>query len=315
MNQIRKIETKDERKRRNMWIFLFILAAVFIFYLSLKGSYKNTEYYRQTKNSYSSLEHDKGRWGEYCIYKALKPLKGHKKFLFNCYLPKSDGEMTEADVILLHESGIYVFESKNYSGWIFGDESQEYWVQVLPGVQKESVKSRFFNPIFQNKVHIKWLKIFLNNPVLPFYSYIVFSDSCTLKDIQLTAAYHQVLHVRNLLAKVRKKAAQKGRRILPEQIDELYQILYPLTQAGESVKQAHRENINQKRLESKISAPSPFHRSPGLTFPPPAKLSQICPRCGGRLVMRTASKGKWKGRQFLGCANYPACKYLKDISS
>ena len=223
--------------------------------------------------------------------------------------------MTEADVILLHESGIYVFESKNYGGWIFGDESQEYWVQVLPAGQKKSVKSPFFNPIFQNKVHIKWLKIFLDNPVLPFYSYIVFSDSCTLKDIRLTAANHQVLHVRNLLAGVRKNAVQKGRRILPEQIDDFYQILYPLTQAEESVKQAHRESINQKRLEGKISPSSPLNPSPGLPLPPPAKPAQICPRCGGRLVMRTASKGEWKGRQFLGCANYPACKYLKDISS
>ena len=57
--------------------------------------------------------------GEYFTYQCIAPLNGYKKFIFNCYLPKADGETTEVDVILLHESGIYVFESKNYSGWIF----------------------------------------------------------------------------------------------------------------------------------------------------------------------------------------------------
>ena len=47
-------------------------------------------------------------------YRCLRQLPGYKRFLFNCYLPKQDGEKTEIDVIFLHESGIYVFESKNY---------------------------------------------------------------------------------------------------------------------------------------------------------------------------------------------------------
>ena len=34
-----------------------------------------------------------------------------------------------------------------------------------------------------------------------------------------------------------------------------------------------------------------------------------CPECGvGHLVLRTATKGKSKGKQFYGCSNYPKCK-------
>jgi len=34
----------------------------------------------------------------------------------------------------------------------------------------------------------------------------------------------------------------------------------------------------------------------------------ICPRCGGELVKRKGKYGK-----FWGCANFPRCKYTKDI--
>ena len=36
-------------------------------------------------------------------------------FLFNCYLPMENKETTEIDAIMIHHSGIYVFESKNYA--------------------------------------------------------------------------------------------------------------------------------------------------------------------------------------------------------
>jgi hypothetical protein len=76
---------------------------------------------------------DKGRNGEYQIYKRLRNHENKGgKFLFNCYLPKENGETTEIDVLLINKNGIFVFESKNYSGWIFGDEKSKNWTQTLP---------------------------------------------------------------------------------------------------------------------------------------------------------------------------------------
>jgi hypothetical protein len=64
---------------------------------------------------------NEGLCGEYFVYKELRNLSGTKKFLFNVYIPKNlkQDVSTEIDVIFLHNSGIYVIESKNYSGWIF----------------------------------------------------------------------------------------------------------------------------------------------------------------------------------------------------
>lgn len=54
----------------------------------------------------------------------------------NLYIPKRDGTITEIDLIMLSQTGIYVFESKNYSGWIFGDEKSKKWMQTLKNKQK-----------------------------------------------------------------------------------------------------------------------------------------------------------------------------------
>ncbi|MEH2957321.1 NERD domain-containing protein [Candidatus Merdisoma sp. JLR.KK006] len=51
----------------------------------------------------------------------------------------------------MHESGIYVFESKNYSGWIFGTETQQYWTQTLLSGKGRSQKRQFFNPMYQGR--------------------------------------------------------------------------------------------------------------------------------------------------------------------
>lgn len=115
-----------------MGFFLLAVLLAIVVYVVQKKRYEKTEYYQQTKNPYSSVRFNKGRLGEFYTYKYLDSLTGYKRYLFNLYIPKSNGETTELDVVLLHESGIYVFESKNYSGWIFGTESQQYWTQTLP---------------------------------------------------------------------------------------------------------------------------------------------------------------------------------------
>lgn len=226
-------------------IALLIILTVF---LVKKRQYEDTEYYRQTKNSYLRVRLDKGLLGEFCTYTYLKPLKGHKRYLFNLYIPKTNGETTELDVVLLHESGIYVFESKNYSGWIFGSESQQYWTQTLKTGRGRVQKRQFFNPILQNKGHVKWLQAFLGDQTLPFYSYIVFSDRCKLKNSKLTGPKHHVVNRYDLLSAVQQNIAQTGVRLSADKIDTLYKKLYPLTQADEAQKALHIKNIRQKTV-------------------------------------------------------------------
>ena len=295
-------------------IQLFYLLVILAIYLFFDSKYKKTEYYLQTKNPFLHTHLNKGKKGEYLIFKNLHPLEGKKRFLFNLYIPKRNGDTTEIDVVLLHESGIHIFEPKNYSGWIFGSEANRYWTQVLPLGRRRSQKNRFFNPILQNKTHVKWLLSYLSDSGLHAYSYAVFSNRCTFKDITLTSGKHDVIHRRNILPTLRHNAAMAGRRLTDTQIDALCEKLFPLTQADETEKFLHGVSVREKQI-SPDEKPVFRHKQP----PRPARetaqpdIGTLCPRCGGRLVVRTAAKGERKGRQFSGCSDFPKCRYTQNI--
>ena len=248
---------------------------------------------------------DTGKTGERYTREVLAPLAGYKRFLSNCYFPKSDGTFTEVDVILLHESGVYVFEVKNYSGWIFGEENQRQWTQTLPSGRGRSKSLRFFNPILQNKVHLKWLQEYIKEPV-PLYSYIVFSDRCELKRITLTSKEHTVLNRRNLFYSVRRKAEVMGNKLTVEEVDALYDKLYPLTQVTEEQKAAHVQTVEQKK--------HPASKAPVLNEMLEIE-KRLCPRCGSELVLRTAKRGKQAGSQFWGCSNFPNCRFVEPVDN
>lgn len=289
-------------------IFAATIYALYDFFVASKFRYKKTDYYDQTHKSFWSMQFDKGSQGEYLIWDSLQQLPGYKKFLFNCYLPKRNGESTEVDLILLHESGIYVFESKNYSGWIFGTETQQYWTQSLPGRYGQAHKVKFFNPILQNQAHLKWLGEYLGIDSHFFYSCIVFGDECTLKDITLTSGRHYVTNRSNLFAAISSHIQLSITKLSPEQIDSLYAKLFPLTQVDAEQRAQHIKEVKEIQHKQEVAAQAPVASAQG-------SQDGICPLCGGRLVLRTATRGANAGNKFWGCSNFPKCRYIKNISS
>lgn len=286
-----------------MLLLVLSVAVLVALYWIPKTRYEKTDYYVQTHNSFLTATLDTGVKGEYLTWKYLHKLGGYKKYLFNCYLPKDDGETTEVDVILLHESGIYVFESKNYSGWIFGAETQQYWTQTLPKGHGHSQKNCFFNPIIQNKVHMKWLSKYLDRDLEQIYSYIVFSDRCTLKNVTLTSGQHHVINRYDILAAVNSNAQQHKGSLSPQEIDFLFSKLEPLTHIDKAQKLAHIEDVQKKRTKGTASKTEMVSTKDQIS----------CPRCGGKLVLRVSRKGANCGKKFWGCSNYPKCKYIKNV--
>ena len=111
-------------------LFLFLLPSIIQNFL-----YEKSSYYQITKKPLSTL--NKGEVGEYLIWEELQRFEEEGgKFLFNLYIPKPNGETTEVDVVFIHPKGFFVFESKNYKGWIFGSEKTDIghracqWVEV-----------------------------------------------------------------------------------------------------------------------------------------------------------------------------------------
>ncbi len=225
-------------------VLIILLIAIFFIGVLLHENkkYKSGAYYQITKNSYLSIIFDKGKYGEYLIYKNLKSLETEgAKFLFNIYIPADEVKTTEIDVLLICPQGLFVFESKNYSGWIFGNETNKKWTQVI-----YDYKNHFYNPIKQNSYHIKHLKNLIKK-IVPMHSIVVFSNECTLKDITVKSNNVCVINYYNLYPLISKICNDTQDNFLTEiEISDIYNKLYPYTQVSYEGKIQHIKKISTK---------------------------------------------------------------------
>ena len=291
----------------------------------------------QTGKGFMDTFSDTGNYGELLCYKALFMTPGKRDFLHNCYVPTAKG-FSEIDLLMIHDTGLYVVESKNYSGWIFGDENQKQWTQCLAGGKK----SKFYNPIWQNKGHMEALKAFFKDyEDLPIFSLIVFSERCELKKVTFTAPNTYAIKRDQLNSVFRKQIHDLGDYSVDKRID-VYRRLLPYCKKSDVEKQEHIDRIMQMKTASpaaeKLAAdnlslnipdtapvakpvdvkpscvtsrqsadPREEKSSAGViareTLPSPG----ICPRCGKKLVQRNGKNG-----QFIGCSGYPNCRFTRN---
>ena len=122
----------------------------------------------------------KGKMGEFAVSTHVKLYLDKEKYtlLNDCTLPDMQNQTTQIDHILLSPYGIFVIETKNYKGWIFGGERQKTWTQKI---YKKSYK--FQNPLHQNYKHQKFLENILSDIIDPtlIHSVVVFMPDCEFK--------------------------------------------------------------------------------------------------------------------------------------
>lgn len=202
-------------------------------------SFLTSDIKKQTGKGFLQTFLDKGNYGEFLSYKYLFMTPGKSQFIHNCYIPVENGT-TEIDLLMIHETGLYVVESKNYSGWIFGDERQKEWTQILAGGKE---KTRFYNPIWQNAGHIKALRAYLNDyPDVPIQSLIVFSERCELKKVTVSSQDVIVIK-RDKLKRVFKQLIQSRKKIPGEMLATIYMDLAKLCLKDEHEKQQHIDRV------------------------------------------------------------------------
>ncbi|MGY5393623.1 nuclease-related domain-containing protein [Acinetobacter sp. NigerLNRRAM0016] len=122
----------------------------------------------------------KGKMGEFAVSAHVKLYldKDHYILLNDCTLPDEQNQTTQIDHILLSPFGVFVIETKNYKGWIFGGERQKMWTQKI---YKKSFK--FQNPLHQNYKHQKVLEAVLADILdsALIHSVVVFMPDCEFK--------------------------------------------------------------------------------------------------------------------------------------
>lgn len=117
--------------------------------------------------------------------------------ILNCItLRLENGSTTQIDHILVSSKGIFVIETKHYTGWIFGNPKSKFWTQVI-----FENKYSFQNPIFQNYKHVKQVQRvfeFLDPKLI--HNIVVFTGDSTFK----TAKIDNVCAVEELISTIEK---------------------------------------------------------------------------------------------------------------
>lgn len=229
----------------------------------------------------------KGAYGEWLVKVKLGGLDKNKYTVVNdVYLSSASGNTKTAQVdhIIVSTYGIFVIETKNYSGKIIGSNTSAQWTQYFG-----RKKFKLYNPLRQNYGHVKSVEKWLDCqgitglPVIPL---VVFAGDAKLKGV----SKDKVVNVGrlNMVIKEHSKA-----EIISE--EKALEIATALRKEG--FPEADEPKSHVKEIK-KIKIGREKKNSEG-----------ICPDCGEKLILRVGKKGS-----FYGCSNFPKCRYTAEVS-
>jgi DNA-binding XRE family transcriptional regulator len=228
----------------------------------------------------------KGLIGEWAVNLAARIMldKGTYHLIKNVTLPTEDGT-TQIDHIFVSPYGVFVVETKNMKGWIFGGENQKTWTKKI---FKKNYK--FQNPLHQNYKHTKALEAALGLDAGKLFSVVVFVGESTFKTPMPENVTVGGGHIRYIKSKKERVLSTDEVARIIEQIES--------GRLKPSIK-THLEHA--KHVRSIVEAKT-------ATQVPPKVETKSCPRCGSAMVLRISKMGDQAGQQFWGCSTFPKCR-------
>lgn len=223
--------------------------------------------------------------------KFLRGWFGEKKTTFSMWLSinsrvykrfhdlviKSKNGTAQIDHILVSPYGVFIVETKNMKGWIFGSEDQPRWTQSLYGKNYP-----FQNPLRQTYRQKKVLSEFLEIHESAIHTVVCFVGDCKFKTRMPANVIR--LGVGSYIKKFRKPVFSEG------QVNRMVWVLEKYSSESALTTRDHVRSLRER------------HSS-----------TTVCPSCGSGLVVRTAKKGPKAGSRFLGCQSYPRCRFTRSL--
>ncbi len=218
-----------------------------------------------------------GYLGEKKISSILSRLPKEDYKVIDNLLIKSATRTLQIDHVVVSRYGIFVIETKNYTGWITGTDYSEYWTKNMYGN-----KYKFYNPIKQNKGHIFALSKQLGIKIDKFISVVVFLNNADLK----INTSQNVIYAHQVNDLIRAYTEVKFSGTVTQAIFDAINSINIITSEERDthisdIKKSveHKENLIQQG---------------------------ICPKCGHSLSLKEGKYG-----YFIGCDNYPNCRFTQ----
>lgn len=220
----------------------------------------------------------RGFMGEFWVKEELRKLPKNKYKVLNDIMIRDDRGTHQIDHIVISQFGIFVIEMKNYYGLIKGNDYDKKWCQYLG-----KNKSYFLNPIHQNYGHIKSLLNIVNLEEEKIISIVCFSNQANVK----VKSDYLITQTDTLCSDI----LNYDKIIIKSDLKEIEDIILANNITDKNLRKKHVSKIKDnivlnKSLEDNL----------------------ICPKCKNKLIERNGKYGS-----FIGCSNYPKCKYTKKM--
>ena len=219
-----------------------------------------------------------GRQGEQWVFSILKQLPDDY-YIWNDIVLQRNGYSVQIDHVVISPYGIFVIETKNYTGRIYGNDDSDQWMKYMYGY-----KYYFGNPLKQNDSHVKALAELFCLSFNSFFPIVVFLNGADIRcNTRKTVIYADQL------------------------LDEIYSHYQPVMMLSDVQRLA--DVLNSATIETEDTRKEHLNKVYECIGRKNYQIyNGICPKCGGNLVERESRHGS-----FLGCSNYPKCKFTTPI--
>ncbi|MBC8792130.1 MAG: nuclease [Tagaea sp. CACIAM 22H2] len=225
----------------------------------------------------------RGKWGEFKVNVGLSLFLDRKVYrLIKNVTLQTGSYTTQIDHLVISPYGVFVIETKNISGWIFGNANHAQWTQVI-----FYFKQRFQNPLIQNDIHINAVRELLGLQPHELHGAIVFVGACTFKTVMPAEV---VYGVRELVAFIRAKQ-------VPVFTNDEANFFTAAVLEKRLAPGFFTDRAHARRTRERLSA---YETDIGVS----------CPRCGDIMVERV---GRRAGNRFLGCRRFPRCRGVRSL--
>ena len=221
----------------------------------------------------------RGNLGERRVKRILSSLPQESYRVLNDIIINGKYGLTQIDHVVVSKYGIFVIETKNMKGKIYGGARSTEWTKYSKGR-----KITFKNPEHQNYGHIKALEQLTSLSPDIFHGIVVFVGSARLK----FDAGQNVIYENELLNLIKSYQTEVMNDTQMENVQNW--IMSANNDSGETRKE-HLAQVRSRTAEMDAKVKN-----------------MICPKCGGALKKR---KGRYGS--FYGCSNYPSCRFTKKI--
>jgi len=223
--------------------------------------------------------HIKGWVGEIKTQLSQKVFLDSKVYsTFTNFIIKDESGSTQIDHITVSKYGIFVVETKDWTGWIYGNERAAKWTQNIFGNN-----TQFQNPLHQNYRHTMSLSKYLNIGKEKLHSIVMVWGDCEFK------------------TKMPANVIRGGIKGDTDYIKDFSEVVFTDEEVLNICNQL-------KSGKAEMNLLSGWRHVQSLKQQHEHKSDTVCPKCGGHLVERNGKQGP-----FIGCSNFPRCRYTRTL--